>query len=71
MKNFALIGAAGYITDLHTISYEGILRGEGSRIGETKRAIEIVHDIRHIKPIGLQGSYHPMAVLPISKHPFD
>ena len=58
-------------TDLHTISYEGILRGEGFRIGETKKAIEIVHDIRHIKPIGLQGSYHPMAVLPNSKHPFD
>lgn len=57
-------------TDLHTTSYEGILSGEGFRIGETKKAIEIVHDIRHANPIGLQGDYHPMATLPDSKHPF-
>lgn len=57
-------------TDLHTTSYEGILAGEGFRIGETKTAIEIVHDIRHATPIGLQGDYHPLAKLPASKHPF-
>lgn len=57
-------------TDLHTTSYEGILSGEGFRIGETKTAIEIVHDIRHATPIGLQGDYHPLAKLPVSKHPF-
>ena len=57
-------------TDLHTKSYEGILLGEGFRIGETKKAIEIVHDIRHATPIGLQGDYHPLAKLPYSKHPF-
>lgn len=48
-------------TDLHTKSYEGILSGEGFRIGETKKAIEIVHDIRHANPIGLRGDYHPLA----------
>ncbi|KAA9041456.1 Gfo/Idh/MocA family oxidoreductase [Ginsengibacter hankyongi] len=48
-------------TDLHTKSYEGILSGEGFRIGETKKAIEIVHDIRHANPIGLKGDYHPLA----------
>lgn len=57
-------------TDLHTKSYEAILSGEGFRIGESKRAIEIVHDIRHATPIGLQGDYHPLAKLPNSKHPF-
>ena len=57
-------------TDLHTKSYEGILSGEGFRIGETRTAIEIVHDIRHSTPIGLSGDYHPMATLPTSKHPF-
>jgi len=57
-------------TDLHTKSYEGILSGEGFRIGETKTAIEIVHDIRHGTPKGLLGDYHPMATLPTSKHPF-
>ena len=58
-------------TDLHTKSYEGILSGQGYRIGETKKAIEIVHDIRHTTPIGLSGDYHPMATMPCSKHPFS
>ncbi|MEP7145275.1 MAG: Gfo/Idh/MocA family oxidoreductase [Ferruginibacter sp.] len=58
-------------TDLHTISYEAILLGNGFRIGETKQAIEIVHNIRYATPIGLQGDYHPLADLPNSKHPFS
>ena len=57
-------------TDLHTSSYEKILSGEGFRIGETKTAIEIVHDIRHAAPLGLQGDYHPFAKLSSSRHPF-
>ena len=56
--------------DLHTNSYEKILSGEGFHIGETLAAIEIVHDIRHANPIGLQGDYHPLAKLLTSKHPF-
>ena len=58
-------------TDLHTISYEAILAGKGFRIGETKAAIEIVHNIRHATPIGLKGDYHSLAKLPLSKHPFE
>ena len=57
-------------TDLHTTSYEAILAGKGFRIGETKSAIEIVHNIRHAIPIGLQGDYHLFAKLAASKHPF-
>lgn len=57
-------------TDLHTTSYEAILAGQGFRIGETKTAIEIVHDIRHITPVGVQDDSHPFAKLPIKKHPF-
>jgi len=57
-------------TDLHTKSYEAILSGEGYRIGETEKSIEIVHNIRHSVPIGLQGDYHPLTILPKSKHPF-
>lgn len=57
-------------TDLHTTSYEKILSGEGFRIGETKTAIEIVHDIRHATPVGLQGDYHPFAKADSSPHPF-
>lgn len=57
-------------TDLHTTSYQEILIGNGFRIGETKTAIEIVHNIRHAIPIGLRGDYHPFAKLPAIKHPF-
>lgn len=57
-------------TDLHTNAYEKILSGEGFRIGETLKSIELVHDIRHASPLGLVGDYHPMASLPHSKHPF-
>lgn len=57
-------------TDLHTTSYEGVLSGNGFRIGETKTAIEIVHGIRHAPVIGLNGDYHPMAALPDGGHPF-
>ena len=33
-------------TELHTKSYEEILKGNGFRISETLKAIEVVHDIR-------------------------
>jgi UDP-N-acetyl-2-amino-2-deoxyglucuronate dehydrogenase len=57
-------------TDLHTESYRQILSGNGFAISEARTAINIVHDIRHAQPIGLQGTYHPMAELPLSSHPF-
>jgi UDP-N-acetyl-2-amino-2-deoxyglucuronate dehydrogenase len=57
-------------TDLHTRSYEEILAGAGFRIGETKKAIEIVHDIRHAVPAGIKGDYHPFVTLPGAAHPF-
>lgn len=61
---------SGGFKELHTKSYEQILNGKGFRIAETTKAIEAVHDIRHKAPIGLKGDYHPMAKLPLSKHPF-
>ncbi len=57
-------------TDLHTRSYEHILSGNGFRIAETTNAINTVHQIRHTKPAGLKGNYHPLAKLPLAKHPF-
>jgi UDP-N-acetyl-2-amino-2-deoxyglucuronate dehydrogenase len=36
-------------TELHTKSYEEIIKGKGFGIGETKAAIELVHDIRKFK----------------------
>lgn len=48
-------------TNLHTASYENIISGNGFGIEETRQAIEVVHDIRNAKPIGLKGDYHPIA----------
>ena len=61
---------SGGFTELHTRSYEHILSGNGFRIGAARKAIEIVYDIRHQQPVGLQGDYHPLAKLPLNKHPF-
>jgi UDP-N-acetyl-2-amino-2-deoxyglucuronate dehydrogenase len=57
-------------TDLHTKSYEDILNGGGFRIGDTKQAIQIVHEIRYAEVKSLTGDYHPLAKFPLSKHPF-
>ena len=57
-------------TELHTLSYQKILAGEGFRISEARPCIEIVSQIRNAAPIGLKGDYHPLAKLPLSKHPF-
>ena len=61
--------SAGF-TELHTKSYQKILAGEGFRISEAIPCIQIVHDIRNAQPIGLVGDYHPLAKLPLAKHPF-
>lgn len=36
-------------TELHTVSYANILAGNGFRLSETRRAIQLVHDIRNKK----------------------
>jgi UDP-N-acetyl-2-amino-2-deoxyglucuronate dehydrogenase len=36
-------------TDLHTISYQKILNGEGFTIQDARPSIQLVHDIRHLK----------------------
>lgn len=51
---------SGGFTDLHTESYKGILNGDGFGIQEARKSIEIVHDIRSAKPLGLKGDYHPI-----------
>ena len=57
-------------TDLHTVSYEEILKGNGYGIEATRQAIELVHGIRHAEVAGLKGEYHPLSKSPLSKHPF-
>lgn len=61
---------SGGFTELHTRSYEHILSGRGFRIGDAQRAIQAVFDIRNATPAGLTGDYHPLAKLPLAKHPF-
>ena len=46
-------------TDLHTHSYEEILKGNGFGLQQAKPSIEIVHEIRNATPVGLKGEYHP------------
>ena len=47
-----------------------ILAGNGFRISEARNCIKIVEDIRKATPIGLVGDYHPLAEMPLAKHPF-
>jgi UDP-N-acetyl-2-amino-2-deoxyglucuronate dehydrogenase len=61
---------SGGFTELHTKSYQHVLDGNGFRIGEARKAIELVHDIRHKTPIGVSGDYHPLAKIKLNSHPF-
>ncbi len=57
-------------TDLHTDSYKEILSGNGYTINDARQNIQMVYDIRHQKPIGLTGDFHPFALKEIEYHPF-
>lgn len=46
-------------TELHTKSYEDILKDGGFGLDDAKNSIVIVSDIRNATPIGLKGDYHP------------
>lgn len=45
-------------TDLHTVSYQEILKGNGFGLSDVKNCINIAHDIRIAQPIGIKGEYH-------------
>jgi UDP-N-acetyl-2-amino-2-deoxyglucuronate dehydrogenase len=62
---------SGGFTELNTRSYEHILAGNGFRIAEAEKAIQTVYNIRHQKPVGLKGEYHPLAKIKKAKHPFS
>jgi len=49
---------SGGFTDLHTMVYKDILAGNGYGLNAARTAIQIVHDIRNSKPLGLKGEYH-------------
>jgi len=50
---------SGGFTDLHTRSYEEILKGNGFGLDEAYGSISTVSTIRNLDPIGLSGNYHP------------
>lgn len=46
-------------TDLHTITYQEILKDNGFGLDDVKPSIETAFEIRNAKPVGLKGEYHP------------
>lgn len=50
---------SGGFADLHTRSYEEILKGNGFGLEEAYGSINTVSTIRNLLPIGLKGEYHP------------
>lgn len=46
-------------TDLHTLSYEQILNGNGYGLNDARNSIQTVFEIRNKKSVGLTGEYHP------------
>ncbi|PHQ90957.1 MAG: oxidoreductase [Sulfurimonas sp.] len=50
---------SGGFTDLHTRSYEEILKGNGFGLDEAYGSIRTVSTIRNLDAIGMKGDYHP------------
>ncbi len=50
---------SGGFTDLHTVSYQKIIEGNGFGLEDARNAIEVTYNIRTSKPIGRRGEYHP------------
>jgi UDP-N-acetyl-2-amino-2-deoxyglucuronate dehydrogenase len=46
--------------DLHTVSYQKILDGQGFGTQEVITSVQIASDIRNAEPVGLKGEYHPI-----------
>jgi UDP-N-acetyl-2-amino-2-deoxyglucuronate dehydrogenase len=62
---------SGGFEDLHTISYQRILDGNGFFLKDSLPAIELAHQIRNASPVGLIGDYHSFARKKVGLHPFS
>ncbi len=51
---------SGGFTDLHTVSYEKILAGEGYGLEAARKSIQTVYTIRNMTPAGVKGEFHPI-----------
>jgi UDP-N-acetyl-2-amino-2-deoxyglucuronate dehydrogenase len=58
---------SGGFADLHTRSYEEILKGNGFGLSEAYRSIETVSAIRNLKLIRLKEEYYPFCKKAIGK----
>ena len=58
---------SGGFTDLHTRSYQEILKGNGFGLDEAYGSINTVSEIRKKTPIGLKGDYHPFCKKALNK----
>lgn len=58
-------------TNLHTLSYQNILSGQGFNISDVESSIELTHDLRHTPLENQTSEAHPMAILPQLHHPFE
>lgn len=52
---------SGGFTNLHTMSYENILSGNGFGLDTVRPSIHVAYEIRNANPVGLRGEYHPLA----------
>lgn len=50
---------SGGFTDLHTVTYQNILNGNGFGIRDARESIELTDYVRNTQPTGLKGEYHP------------
>ena len=50
---------SGGFTDLHTVTYQNILLGNGYGIDDARESIELTDYVRNAVPSGLKGDYHP------------
>ena len=51
---------SGGFTDLHTVTYQNILDGNGFGIDDARESIELTDFVRNAKPVGLVGDVHPL-----------
>ena len=47
-------------TDLHTVTYQAILQGQGYGLADAKMSVQTAFGIRNSQALGLTGDYHPM-----------
>lgn len=57
--------------DLHKKSYVNILNGSGFSIADSHQSIDLVHQMRSSKIEAPSPESHPLAHLPLAKHPFS